>query len=74
MQSVGAVLIGPFEGSRWCGGCGERLWDLDGRFRLGRYLFQGSAKCRAHEGVRREPSTAPFGGEGRAALKLFRYE
>ena len=26
--SSGAVLIGPFEGSRWCGGCGG-LWDLD---------------------------------------------
>jgi hypothetical protein len=33
-QSVGAVLIGPFEGSRWGCGCGERLWDLNGRFRL----------------------------------------
>ena len=27
-MSLGAVLIGPFEGSRWCGGCGW-LWDFD---------------------------------------------
>jgi hypothetical protein len=26
----GAVLIGPFEGRRWCGGCGCGLWVLNG--------------------------------------------
>ena len=29
-QSHGAGLIGPFEGSRWRGGCGDGLWDLNG--------------------------------------------
>ena len=32
--SFGAVLIGPFEGSRWRGGCGESLWDLNGAIRF----------------------------------------
>ena len=74
MQSVGAVLIGPFEGSRWRGGCGEGLWDLNGRLRLAGHFFQGSARCRAPEAVERERSKGLFGGERRVALELFRHE
>jgi hypothetical protein len=40
----GAVLIGPFEGSRWRGECGEGLWDLNGRFLLEEHLFLGFAR------------------------------
>ena len=38
---LGAVLIGPFEGSRWRGGCGEGLWDLDDRMALGGRFGKG---------------------------------
>jgi hypothetical protein len=69
--SHGAVLIGPFEGSRWRGGCGEYLWDLNGRSRLGRSLFLGSASFRTCDAVRRDVIKGLFGGEGGAAFELF---
>jgi hypothetical protein len=52
--SRGAVLIGPFEGSRWRGGCGEGLWDLNGRFLLGWRIFLGLARCGTQAVVRRD--------------------
>jgi hypothetical protein len=61
MQSVGAVLIGAFEGSRWRGGCGERLWDLNGGSRLGQRLFLGSARSRTPEVLRRDDRKGLFG-------------
>ena len=71
---VGAVLIGPFEGSRWGGGCGEGLWDLNEGSLLGWRLFLVSAMCRTQEVVRRDVSKGLFGGEGGAAFELFRCE
>jgi hypothetical protein len=49
-----AVLIGPFEGSRWYGGCGEFLWDLNGRSQLGQRALLVSARCRKHYGLRHD--------------------
>jgi len=54
MDFVGAVLIGPFEGSHWRGGCGEGLWDLNGQFRLGQRLFLGLARSRTRWRLRRD--------------------
>jgi len=72
--SVGAVLIGPFEGSRWCGGCGASLWDLNGRSRLGQRLCLDSRSSQICDAVRRDSSKGLFGGEGGAAFELCRCE
>ena len=59
-QTVGAVLIGSFEGSRWRGGCGEWLWDLNERSRPCRRLFLSSAKSGRHGRLRRDDSKDLF--------------
>jgi hypothetical protein len=40
-QSHGAVLIGSFEGSRWRGGCGGWLWDLNRAIPFAGDVWQG---------------------------------
>jgi len=57
----GAVLIGRFEGSRWRGGCGEGLGDLNGRFRLEQHFFLGFCKVSKAVGVGHDTRTTVFG-------------
>jgi len=67
----GAVLIGPFEGSRWRGGCGGELWDLDGAIRLACGSFRSSEEHRSLNEVRQYDRKGLLGILGEASLKAF---
>ena len=68
---VGAVVIGPFEGSRWRGGCVGELWDLDGAIRLACGFCRSSEEHRSLDKFRQYDRTGLLGSQGEAFLKAF---
>jgi hypothetical protein len=71
MGVTGAVLIGPFEGSRWRGGCGGELWDLDRAIRRTKRFCRSSEEHRNLGKVSHQAWKGMLDSLGEASLKTF---